>query len=110
MTTFSTQPKIIIPDTEITPVQVVSQKPDQLIGVRTSRIYSQIARISCNSHMQSEKAILVDTLEQSKIQVFINGRSVRKDPPFIKMTAQNIKRCFGKQVDKLPRKTFIKLK
>lgn len=90
-------------------IQVISQKPDQLIGVKTSRVYSQIARVSRDSRMQLEKVILVDALEQSRIQVIVNGKTVKKDPPFIKMTAQNVKKCFGKQVEKLPKESFVKL-
>lgn len=109
MVSSSTKYKSDISHGEIADIQVISQNPEQLIGVRTSRVYSQIARISRDSRMQSEKAILVTVLEQSRIEITMNGKIVKKDPAFIKMTAHDVKKCFGKQVKKLPKESFFKL-
>ena len=83
--------------------------PNHLIGIKTSRVYSQIARISRHPNKQTEKALLISALDRACIKSNVNGKIIKKDPPYGPMTADQIKLCFGGQVDRLPASSFIQL-
>ena len=76
----------------------ILENPDKLIGVKTTRIYSQIARVGRNPNKQTEKAILVAALERSRVEIVVDGKTVKKDPAFVVMKAHMVGRCFGKQI------------
>lgn len=96
------------PSNKIT-IKVIAQNPDSLIGVKTSRVYSQIARMSRDPRKQTERAFLITVLEESSVTTIVNGKTVKKDPPFVAMKAADVNKCFGKQVEKLPSASFIHL-
>ena len=92
---------------EIKIVQIAEQNPDQIIGIKTCRVYSQIARMSRVSNKHTEKVLLISALEDARIKVNVGGQTIRKDPPYVPMRAEHIKLCFGSRVDKLPYDSFV---
>lgn len=89
---------------------IAEQHPEQLIGIKTSRVYSQIAHMSRATNKQAEKALLISALEDARIKVNIDGQKIRKDPPYVPMRADQIKLCFGLRAEKLPYDSFIHIK
>ena len=90
-------------------MKVINQNPDELIGVKTTRVYSQIARMSRDPQKQTERVFLITVLEESSVKSIVRGRVVKKDPPFITMKAADIKRCFGRQLERLPDSSFFNM-
>ena len=90
-------------------IKIITQEPDSLIGVKTSRVYSQIARMSRDPRKQTERAFLITVLEESSVTTTVNGKTVKKDPPFVAMKAADVNKCFGRQVEKLPDASFFHL-
>lgn len=97
---------VIRPENRIT-IKVITQDPDKLIGVKTTRVYSQIARMGRDPRKQTERALLISVLEKSSINLKVDGRIIKKDPPFVTMKAADVKRCFGRQVEKLADTSFF---
>ena len=97
---------VIRPENRIT-IKVITQDPDKLIGVKTTRVYSQIARMGRDPRKQTERALLISILEKSSINLKVDGRIIKKDPPFVTMKAADVKRCFGRQVEKLTDTSFF---
>lgn len=97
-----------VPET-ITIKTISDFDPNHLIGIKTSRVYSQIARISRHPNKQNEKALLITALESACIKSIVNGKIVKRDPPYVPMTADQIRLCFGRHVDRLPASSFVKL-
>lgn len=98
-----------IRSTEQSNLRSMLSNSNELIGVKTSRVYSQIARMGRNPGKQTERAILIDALERAILITTINGRDIKKDPPYITLTAQDVERCFGRQLEKLPGSSFFLL-
>ena len=63
--------------------------------VRTSKVYLKIAIMGRNPRKEKECHILISALEESCIPVKINGRIVKKDPSYIKMSTVDAQKCFG---------------
>lgn len=99
---------VIHPENRIT-MKVITQNPDKLIGVKTIRVYSQIARIGRDPRKQTERALLISVLEKSSVDLKVDGKIIKKDPPFVTMKAADVKRCFGRQVEKLTDTSFFNL-
>lgn len=91
-------------------VSILAEKwPDQIIGVKTNRIYSQIARVGRNPKKKDEIKILISALDNACEYIEVGNRTVRKEPLFIPMKAKDVVFCFGNQVDKWPNTSFIEL-
>lgn len=88
---------------------VESGAGDGIIGVRTNLVYSQMARISRVSNKTAELDLLIKALDDSSIKVTIKGRTIKRDPLYVFMPSKDLKLCFGKRVDKLPRYAIIKI-
>ncbi len=88
-------------------IKVLAQNPDELIGVKTIRIYSQIARMGRDPYKQTERGILIGALEDARVSLTVNGKTVKHDPPFVVMKANDVTKCFGRQLDKLPETSFF---
>ena len=82
------------PSNKIT-IKVIAQNPDSLIGVKTSRVYSQIARMSRDPRKQTERAFLITVLEESSVTTIVNGKTVKKDPPFVREGLLKFKKLAG---------------
>lgn len=80
-----------------TSIKPMLKDPETPVHIKTIRVYSQIARISKNPNKQEERTLLIKMLEDSRINVTVNGKTISKDPPFITMKAQDVKRCFNIQ-------------
>ena len=80
---------------------IAESNPERLIGVNTNRVYSQIARMGRNPDKQEAQAILISALEDAIVKIEIDGKTVKKDPPFVPVKAYDLKNCFGKQLKKL---------
>lgn len=89
--------------------QAILQDPETLVGVKTTRVYSQIARMSRCPHKQAERALLIAALEGSSIKSTINGKTIKKDPPFVTMKALDVKRCFGHRAGKFTGVFFVNI-
>lgn len=74
--------------------------PDQKIGVNVSRIYLQIARYSQNPHRKKEMNIL-------KKAIFHTSNKYHVDSKYAIMEVQDIIACFGYDLKKLPKTTFV---
>lgn len=71
--------------------------PEQIIEIKTSRVYSQIARTGRNPNKATERTLLITALEDAIITTENNGRTIIKYPTHIPMKLNDIKLCFGKQ-------------
>lgn len=83
------------------------KNPDEMVYVKTNRIYSQIARVSRDPLKQDERACLINVLEEARTVNMGKGKGLAKDPPFVVMSAGDVVKCFGHQIKVLPRKTFV---
>ena len=88
-------------------IKVLAQNPDELIGVKTTRVYSQIARMGRAPYKQTERSILIGALEDARVRLTVNGREVKRDPPFVVMKAHDVTKCFGRQLENLPETSFF---
>lgn len=88
-------------------VQITEQHPEQIVGIKTSRVYSQIARMSRASNKQAEKAILIAALESARVNVNMGGQTVKLDPQYVPMRVDQVKACFGLRAQKLPYNSFV---
>lgn len=80
-----------------------------VVGVRTNLVYSQIARTGRVHNKTTERDLLIKALDNSSIKITIEGRTIKKDPLYVFMPAKDLKLCFGKRADKLPRYAVIKI-
>lgn len=80
-----------------------------MIGVKTNRVYSQIARTGRNPHKNTEHAILISALEHASEVKRINGETVKIYPVYVPMKAKEIQLCFGRRIEQMPDSSFIVL-
>lgn len=78
------------------------EDPDKMVGVKVNQIYSQIAKICGKGAYRRELLDLVNVLEESAEKY--NG-----EPIYVPMKVRDVERCFGKQIKKLPKTTFLEL-
>lgn len=87
--------------------KTIENNPEQLIGIKSNRVYSQIARTGRNPHKRVERAILISALEQASEVKGVNGKKVRVNPLYVPMKAKEIQLCFGKRVEQMPESSFV---
>lgn len=73
----------------------------KIVTIKTSRVYSQIARMGRQPNKIIEKMVLINALERASTKMEISGRLVSMDPPYVEMESTDIKRCFGRRVDRI---------
>jgi len=76
--------------------------PDKLVGVRVNQIYAQIAKMCGKEEYRKELLHLVNILEES-------AEKYSGEPIYIPMKVGDIEKCFGKQLKRLPKTTFLEL-
>ncbi len=86
---------------------IAENNPEQLVGIKTIRVYSQIARMSRINNKPKEKAMLISALEDARVRINMGGKETKKDPRYIPMKASEVKLCFGSRVDKLHGDSFV---
>lgn len=77
--------------------QVAEKNPKQRVDVRTSSVYSQIARTGRNPSKTKERKILVSALKRARKSRIINGEVVITEPKYIPMKAEDVVSCFGEK-------------
>ena len=87
----------------------MENQPHDVVGVRANLVYSQIARTGRVRNKTAERDLLIKALDNSSIKITIEGRTIKKDPLYVFMPAKDLKLCFGKRADKLPRYALIKI-
>lgn len=85
---------------------IAEKNPEQLIGIKTSRVYSQIARVGRAPNQQKKRNMLISALENARIVITVDGHTIKKDPKYVPMSADMIEYCFGKQIEKMPRASY----
>lgn len=78
--------------------------PEMPIGVSVSQIYTQIAKYTGNVNKKQELQILSRCLSGFDTEEYM------LEPKYVIMSVNEVDRCFGKQLKKLPKKTFINIK
>lgn len=95
------------PQNNIGMVRVVLEgDPNQVIGIRSSRVYSQIARTRRNPQKSEEQAILISALTNASSVKESDGKISRIDPVYVPMKAKEIRLCFGKRIKEMPDSSF----
>lgn len=89
--------------------QMAKKNPDQLVDVRTSSVYSQIARVGRYPAKARERAILVGALTSARKTQKFNGSVVIIEPKYIPMKAKDVVICFGDKVERLWKNSQIKI-
>lgn len=74
--------------------------PHKEVGVNTNTVYLQIAKYVNNPHREKEIEILYKA-------AWIADESKNKNIRYTKMTLSDVMICFGKNLRKLPKSTFI---
>ena len=74
--------------------------PQQEVGVNVNRIYIQIAKFSNNPKRTEEIGILKNAL-------FLAQDDNYRDYRYTVMTLNDVMKCFGRYLKKMPRSTFI---
>ena len=85
------------------------QNPEQIIGVKTNRVYSQIARVSRCPKRINERAILIKALESAIKEVNAVNKSIKTQPKYVSMRATDVQLCFREQLERLPNDVFVEL-
>ena len=87
--------------------EAIENNPEQLIGIKSNRVYSQIARTGRNPQKSTEQAILISALEHASEVKRINGETVRINPVYVPMKAKEIQLCFGRRIEQMPDSSFF---
>lgn len=80
----------------------VKSDPEKMVGVRTSQIYAQIAKMGLSSRRKSEVEILIATIDAA-------SSSLDVEPTYIPMTIANVEKCFRNSLKLLAPTTFVEL-
>lgn len=91
---------LILEDFDI--VELYKYCPEQEVGVSVSSIYIQIAKFNNNPIYNTETQLLLNALLQYGGKKSNNSR-------YVMMQIKDIMQCFGKNLKKLPKSTFIQL-
>lgn len=101
MTSFSRRADTLFPeDFDIS--RDAKSMPDKLVGVKVNQIYAQIAKMSGKEQYKHELLYLIRVLEES-------AKNNDVEPIYIPMKVSDVEKCFGKQLKKLPKTTFLEL-
>ena len=87
--------------------KAIENNPEQLIGIKSNRVYSQIARTGRSPQKSKERAILISALEQASEVKGVDGKRIRVNPVYVPMKAKEIQLCFGKRVEQMPNSSFV---
>ena len=88
---------------------VLEGDPNQVIGIRSSRVYSQIARTGRNPQKSVEQAILITALNNAILVKAGDGKTSKIDPVYVPMKAKEIRLCFGNRTNEMPDSSFLLL-
>ncbi len=89
-------------------IRIANKDPESLIGVKSSRVYAQIAKTGRNPDQFSSREKLITALNTAITVKEMHGTvKVRKVPAYIPMAAKDVKICFGKEISRMPKSSFI---
>ena len=91
---------LILEDFDI--VELYKYCPEQEVGVSVSSIYIQIAKFNNNPIYNTETQLLLNALLRYNGKKSNNSR-------YVMMQIKDIMQCFGKNLKKLPKSTFIQI-
>lgn len=74
--------------------------PEQKVGVNVSRIYVQIAKFNQNPNRLKEVKILQDAIAHTSNKYYCDAR-------YTVMELRDVILCFGGNLKKLPKSTFV---
>lgn len=78
--------------------------PQKKIGVNVIQIYIQIAKLSGNYKRKEELLILSKTISSFGVREYTD------EPRYVVMQVRDAKKCFGKCLKKLPKRTFVEIR
>lgn len=78
--------------------------PDMPIGVSVNRIYIQIAKYTGRNNKQQALKILSKSISHFDTEEYM------REPKYVIMSIDEVKTCFGDELKKMPRQTFINIK
>lgn len=85
-------------------VNMIDWFPNMTIGVSVNRIYIQIAKYHGRNNKQKALKILSNSLSRFDAEEYM------MEPKYVVMSMTEVKTCFGDELKKLPKKTFINIK
>lgn len=101
---MSTKPRrvdaLLIEDFDIK--RDIKNDPGKMVGVRTSQIYAQIAKMRLSSGRKAEMQILITAIDAA-------SSSLNVEPTYIPMTIANVEKCFRRSLKLLAPTTFVEL-
>jgi len=87
------------------------ENPEAMIGVKSSRIYAQIAKTGRHPEQASSKMKLIKVLGDSRKVTKSNGHvTLIREPTYIPMRAKDVQICFGEEIRRMPSGTFVEIK
>lgn len=91
--------------------EVLLLDPETEVGVKSSRIYAQIAKTGRKPELLSTRIALISALNSASITHGSTGHATTKmAPEYVRMTVSDIKACFGDEISKMPTASFIEIK
>lgn len=88
---------------------ILLTNPEQQIGIKTNRVYSQIARVSRCPQKNVERTLLIAALETAIKKENKAKKMIEVQPQYVSMKAMDIQTCFHDRLDRLPEDVFVKL-
>ena len=91
-------------------LQLCANNPEHIVGVKSSRIYTQIAKSGRTPELRSSRIALTSALADAREIRTSNGQiTVGKEPPYVPMKMKDVKTCFGNDISRMPKTSFIAL-
>ena len=88
-------------------ITAATHTPDNLIGVKTTRVYSQIARMGRDPRKKAEHTFLINILEDASVQTSTNGKIKKIDPPFVVIKVREATKYFEQRTKDLQGSSFF---
>ena len=85
--------------------------PEKIIGVKSNRIYAQIAKTGRDPGLYKNRQQLIKIIKAAKKSRGLN-KTIKflPEPAYILMTVKDVTSCFGKDLRKMPETSFIDIK
>lgn len=90
-------------------VEIIEKSPDKIIGIKTSIVYSQIARMGREQNKFAERKNLIAALEHAFANKSERRKIITREPEFVPMKASLIEQCFGSHLKRLPEDSWIEI-
>ena len=88
------------PVSEMRIEQFARMDPSATVMVKSSAVLGRMAQLGRLTQKKEEYEILNNILARSAYEVKQSGKTIKRVPQYIKMSASEVERCFGKRSDK----------